>query len=442
MASGGLTYGATKAIFASVVENGTCADDVRVMPRTNEAIFSILSEMIPVNGMATYDVVASGTTLLLPKELENAIEVEVQGMGEVNSQTDVVQGWYAIVNPFTYVDPSAAHDNPLIDEYLQPDPGDPTILRRQYEYPWLTANATVRVTGAKRYIPITQDSDYLLVQNPLAIKYMIQSIERAENNDLQNSEIYHKKAIDLLTAEVKKHQLDPINSMKRKANWDADLINFAPDTYGWSRAMMAFMLPGGLSLGKSEISRFLDLAEMRLIGKGQWVGTIQEFTANVTGGHILTPVTVQTILMIDECGQPIDVKSLFLEYIKNGPGKFCGCSDYLIDEGEMQYPNGDRRRQYLLRNASSTEERCISFVAKLRYVKKVPTDFMTIKNVEALKFMCMAVQLEQMEKWQEAAAAQQNALNEVEHELREYLAGQSQVVNIQVLDLGGCGGIL
>lgn len=420
--AGGLTYGATKAQLCTVVENGVCADDSRVLVRTNEATAAILNVLIPVGGMITADIVATGTTLLLPAEFENAIEVEVQGLGEVNSSGDVTQGFYDIVNNFAYVDPEAAHDNPLVDEYLQPDPGDPTILRRQYDYPGLTPNATVRVTGAKRYIPITQDGDYLIVQNVLALKWMIQAIEAAENNDRANSEAYKKDCFELLAAEVKKHQLDPRNSMKRKAGYDADLANYSQDTFGWTRARLAFELPGGLSMGKSELTRLLDMAEMKLIARGQWVGTLQEYTAEVVDGHILAPVNVQTIIAIDLCCNPIDVRNVFFEYQKNGTGKGCSCHPALIDEGEQQYPNGDRRRQYRLK--SSTEAQVISFVGKLRWVKKAASDFMTIKNFEALRLMCHAILDQRNEKWAEAQAAEANAIREVDRELSEYLAGQ------------------
>lgn len=429
--AGGLTFGAVKNQLSTVVENGVCADDSRVLVRTNEATAAILNVMYPVNSMITADIVADGTTLLLPADFENAIEVEVQGAGTVNSSSDVKQGWYDIVNQFVFVDPDVAHDNPLVDEYLQPDPGDPTILRRQYDYPGLTPNATVRVTGAKRYIPITADNQYLIVQNVLALKWMIQAIEAAENNDRANAEAYKKDCFDLLTAEVKKHQLDPRNSLKRKAGYDADLVNYPQDTFGWMRARLAFELPDGLKMGKSELTRLLEQAEMRLISRGQWVGTLQEYTAEVVSGHILCPVNVQSIVAIDLCCQPIDVKNLFLEYIQGGPGKNC-CYPYLIDEGEMQYPNGDRRRQYKLNSSSEVE--LISFVGKLRWVKKAPSDFMTIKNFEAIRLMCMAIKGDD--------SAELKSIYECEREMREYLAGQMQVIPVQLENFSTCGGVL
>jgi hypothetical protein len=288
--AGGITYGAAKDELATVVANGVGSSDPRVRSRTNEATRAILDEMIPVGGQATYDVVATTESgkqvLLLPKELENAIEVEVLGGAQVNGQTDVTQGWNLVTN-FTYVDPANAHDNPLIDLGLVPDNVDPTVLRRKYIYPGLAAGATVRVTGAKRYVPITADGDYLIVQNIRALKLAILSIERDENSALPEGEGYLQKAIRILQAEVKKHQLDPTSSLKRKANYQSDLVTYDEGTLGRTRARLALELPGFLQRGKSEITYLVNRAvqmlvdsrnQMAIAGRISVHGTVTELT--------------------------------------------------------------------------------------------------------------------------------------------------------------------
>ena len=236
--AGGITFGIAKPQLATVTENGVDQNDPRVQLRTDEAQQRILNLIIPVNGMITADVQSSGTTLLLPKEMENAIEVEVLNNAPVNGQTDVTQGYFDIVNQFAYVDPSMAHDNPLVDQFLQPDPNDSTVLRRQYDYPGLSPNSTVRVTGAKRWQPIENDNTFLLVQNIPALKLMIQAIESEENNDHQGAEAFQKRCLETLEAEIKKHLLDPSNSMRRKANYESDLETYNPQTFGWTRARL------------------------------------------------------------------------------------------------------------------------------------------------------------------------------------------------------------
>jgi hypothetical protein len=423
MATGGITYGSARAILATVVENGISADDPRVKNRTDEAQKEILDSTLPVNSCMTADVVASGTTLLLPKEMENAMFVEVLGNAPVNGQTDVSNGWYNIVNQFAYVDPSMAHDLPLVDQFLQPDPGDNTILRRQYDFPGLAPNSTVRVTGAKRWLPIENDSTFLIVQNVPAIKEMIQAIEYAENNDPQNADLFRKRCLERLQSEVKKHQLDPINSVKRKAAYEADMVNYSKDTFGWTRARLAFELPEGLSMGKSELSRILEQAEMRLMDKGQWVGTLQEYEAQVTGGHILAPREVETIISVSLCGRPIDLKSIFFRYHKSGH-RFHSSTPELRDEGEITDSEGYRRKQYRL-NSDDTKANTIKFVAKLRWLKKQPSDYMIVRNFEAIRMMCMAILFQKAEKWQDAGLSEQMSIQEVDKQLSEYLSGQA-----------------
>lgn len=443
MSAGGLTYGAVKASLAQVVENGVCADDSRVLPRVNEATRALLEELIPVNGCMTVDLVATGTELFLPKEMENAIEVEVRGGAKVHGNADVTQGWYQVVNQFTYVDPTAQHDNPLVDLFLQPDPVDPTILRRKYDYPGLAPGATVRVTGAKRYLPITQDADYLIIQNPLALKEEILAIERMENNALAEGDAYHQRAVARLLAEVKKHQLDPTNVLKRKAAFDADLRTYAQGTYGYTRAILAHQVEGALQQGKSELSRMLDYAEMRLIEMGTYKGTIEEFHATVTGGEVWFPARVNTVLSAGVCGLPVPIRSIFFQYLENGPGlSACGCSAMLIDQGEQVMADGQLRRKYKVM-IGDAEGQVLNVAAKLRWVKKAPSDRMTIRNIEANRLMLQSILHERSERWNESLASQAAAKKVLEDELREYLAGVQHTVpqnyggNIGLADVGG-----
>jgi hypothetical protein len=420
--SAGITFGAARPMIATVVDNGISADDSRVQYRTDESQKEILDTLLPVNSMMTVDVVASGTTILLPKEMDNAIFVEVLGGASVNNQTDVAFGWYNIVNQFTFVDPSEAHDLPLVDQFLQPDPGDATILRRQYDFPGLTPNSTVRVTGAKRWLPIENDGTYLIVQNVPAIKEMIQAIEYAENNDPQNADLFRKRCLERLQSEVKKHQLDPINSLKRKAVYEADMVNYGVNTFGWTLARLAFELNGGLSMGKSELSRILEQSEMRIMDKIQAIGTLQEYDATVTGGLILAPKEVETIIATSFGCEPLNIKNIFARYHKNGR-YWGGCAAELRDEGEITYANGDRRRQYRL-NESSTQSCTLRFVGKLRWLKKNPSDPMIVKNFEGIRLMCTAILNQKAEKWQEANVAEQMAVAEVDKQISEYLSGQ------------------
>ncbi len=441
---GGVTYGVAKPFLARVVDNGVCDTDPRVLERTNEATKMLLDAIIPVGGMATYDIVADGTTLLLPPALENAIEVEVRGDGLVNNQSDVRQGWYDLVNQFTYVDPSMQHDAPLEDMFLYPDANDPTVLRRKYNFIGLSQGATVRVTGAKRFIPIASDNDYLIVQNLRALKMAIMALERQDINDPDTGQKYYQSAIDMLKAEVAKHLLDPRNSLKRRAKWERDMATFPANSFGWMRARLALEIPGLLTRGKSEITGLLEMAEARLLSKGLWKGSLEMFTAEVVNGIIQLPTRVESVLMARLDGCPIDVRSIFFGYQHNGPS-YLGdisshCSRMLQDLSEVYDPVAQtKRRQYRLTGAfhspvnGTTPTACLSMVCKLRWLPKQPEEMMVIQNFEALRLMVQGIISEEDEKWQQGMAAQATAVNEVEKELREYQGGTQAVPHIDMV---------
>lgn len=363
MEESGITFELAAPILCKVVANGTCQDDPRVIEETNAATLELMSSRDPTGqavlaaGMATVDIVADGTTILLPKELKNVYEVEVLGVSGVNGKHVVRQGWYDIVNPFIYIDPNLAHDNPLVDLGYVPYPGnptanppveaDPTIRIRKYDYPGLDEGATVRVTGAKAYLPITGDSFVMLIQNIPALELMLLARWNRVNGNRDLGKAYKDDAVALIVDDIKSALLDPKQTLKRKAKYDQDLATLPMDSFGYTVARLAHELPGGLQMGYSELVRLAEQAEQRCMTKGHPVGTLEEFSAEVTHGRILAPAKVKTILAADLCGQQLDIRNIFFQYVKSGPGRTCFSG--LIDEGEFfESKTKKRYRQYRL----------------------------------------------------------------------------------------------
>lgn len=441
--AGGLQFKDAAPLLCGVVDNGVDASDQRVMTRTNEATKMILDYMIPVGGMATANVTAFSTFLVLPPEMENCIEAfPADPNTTVYGDKDITQGWYEIVNNSTYLDPSQHHDNPLIDLGLFPDDANPKELRRVYEFPGLFPDsAVVTVTGAKRYIPLKSDDDYLIVQNIEALKLMILAIERLENNAKDESDKYRQSALELLQAEVKKHILDPRNYMRRKSNYQADSINFPENTMGWMRANVALDLEEALKMGKQDLTWAINQCERRLMQRGLWKDTIVNVSATVTGGLLYFPINVASVLAVDLGGRPIPVRSRFFQHLENGPGMF-PAHEMLISQGDQMLPGTDSMRRVYKLIANCTEGQRIEAICKLRWTMKKDHDFLVIKNYEAIRLMMTAKLLEEKEQWQEAAANQQQAYDILDKELREYLGGIKHTVQIQTygFGLGDVGG--
>lgn len=426
-------------MICGVVDNGVCSDDPRVLVRLNEATKVVLDMLIPVGGMATYDVITTaleGTSadsvVLLPPQLENAIDVEVLD-SPVNNQTDIREGWYEIINNSVYLDPNQQHDNPLIDAGLVFDPNDIRTLRRKYIYRGLKPNSKVRVTGAKRYIPLVQDTDFLIVQNIEALKLVILSIERNENAAPDEAPKYRQQALEILQGEARKHVMDPRNYMRRKAAYQQDMVTFPSGTLGYLRASLALDVDDALRVGKFELTWAINQAERRIMQRATFKGTITQVNAVVAGGCVYFPMDVQGVLAVDLCGCPIPIRSEFFPYLENGPGQF-PCSAMLIDQGD-QVVSGNLRRKYQLVGPCN-EGQQISTICKLRWRLKTGDDLMVIGNYEAIRLLVTAKFLEAREQWKEALANQQQAFEILEKELRDYLSGIKHTPQIQTYGFG------
>jgi hypothetical protein len=433
---GGLQFKDVAPMICTVVDNGVCPDDPRVMVRLNEATKTILDYMIPVGGMAIANVAAVNKILYLPPQMENVIFTGILGTGQAYNQDDITLGWYEIVNNSTYVDPEQSHDNPLVDLGLVADPTDRSILRRSYIYPGLSpSDAMVQVIGAKRYLPITNDEDYLIVQNIEALKCIILSIERYENNAVDDAQKYRQAGLEILQAEVKKHMLDPRYYSARKAFYRTDLTTFAPNTLGWIRAQIALDVPAALRAGKFDLTWTLNQVERRLMERGTWKDCIIPIQADVVGGLVYFPLHVESVLAVDLNGLPIPIRSQFFQHLENGPGMFPAYS-MLVDQGDEYFPGTKTTRRKYKLVADCHNGQCINAVCKLRWLEKKPGDRMVIKNYEALRLMMTAKFLEEQEKWKEAQANEAAAFQKLEAELRGYLAGILHTVHVQTIGFG------
>lgn len=568
----GLTFNDVKDDLKTVVANGACSgDDPRVMAAANEATKVLLDWLIPVGGMMTADVVSVGDTITLPPEMENAIEVEIQG-NTISGLNDaqIKRGWFNIVNHATYVDPAQTHDNPLVDMFMVRDEDDHHVMRRKYQYPGISDATTVRVTGAKRFVKITGGGDSLIIQNIPALKDAILygEYKRRGAGSVDDAQKYLKLAVDQLQAEVKKHLLDPMRLAKRKSEYQADLINaqytegtlgrtmarialevpgflqrgrmeirdlinravqmlvdnrnqlaiagrlsvhgsvaeisYAPaftlktvlqwtdynqirlmiqsfitesgepqaiqvaeeyqkrafelqkaqlkeatekarhsaytnalDTYvsgtlGWMVARLALDTPNGINFTEAELTRYCSMAEMRIMERGKYKGTLRRISATIHGGEILFPRDVEGIVAASVCGDPLDIRSILFEYQKNGPGHCFSCEGRFVDLGEVYLPQtGTKRRKYNYRGNCERDVEA-DFVAKVRWVQKEPCEEMVIKNFEAIRLFVEGITEKNNDRFAEG-------IDVLERELNEYLSGIQHGQNVDTAAFGFAG---
>lgn len=441
---GGLQFRDAAPTLCQVVDNGVDVDDPRVLQRTNEATKIVLDHMIPVGGMATADITATSTVIVLPIQMENAIEAfPSEERSSVRGDKDIKQAWYEIVNNSAYLDPSQHHDNPLEDLGLWPAPWGVDYedkLVRVYRYPGLQPeNSQVTVTGAKRFVPMTRDADYMIVQNVEALKLVILSIERYENNDVDGATKYRQTAFEMLQGEVKKHIMDPRNYMRRKAQYQDETVTFFENTAGWMRAHLALDVEDALKTGRQDLLWAINQMERRILqGNRTFKDGIKQVTAEVVGGFVYFPADVQSVLAISLDGRPIPIRSEFFQHLENGPGGVGPlCSEALIDMGDEITPgglSGVRRKYRLIADCNESQE--LTSVCKMRWLYKQPSDLMVIRNYEVMRLLVESKFLEKKENWQGAQANQQTAFKILEDELRDYLAGIRHTLHVQTYGFG------
>src|SRR4029077_14772936 len=99
---GGLQFRDAAPMLCGVVDNVVCADDPRVMVRTNEAIKIVLDNMVPVGGVAICNITAISGVLVLPPSMENIYEATpTSPNSKIFGNGDVTQSWYEMVNNST-----------------------------------------------------------------------------------------------------------------------------------------------------------------------------------------------------------------------------------------------------------------------------------------------------------------------------------------------------
>jgi hypothetical protein len=436
-----LTFGSEKDKLRMVVENGVDESDPRVMSRTNQATQLLMTmrdpqtnePIIPVNCMAIAEVDVVNDAFLLPFDLESAIHIDEES-SDTPRADGVTQGSYNILNPFTYVDPSLATDNPFIDQFMVAGGTSNSQLLRSLRYPGF-GSGRIKIIGPKAYLPITQDSDPLLVQNVPALITMIQFLEYKENEQGALAKQYYDEAREMILGEIKRHMMDPRWMQKRKADYERDLLTFAVGSGGWMRARVALEVPGAMLKGRRDLLRLIDRAQLRMMEAGLFKGCIEEFNASITDGHIYTPSRVQSVLAASLNERELDIRSLFFKYLSSGPGAWDhSCDGRLDDEGDIFFPNsGTYRRKY--RALVGSNGATIVCACKLRWEPKKAEEQLVIRNLEANRIMASVILLEEQEKWTEANAARETVLGAkgiLQDELGQYLAGVKHTIPFSV----------
>lgn len=190
----------------------------------------------------------------------------------------------------------------------KPGPNDPPVR--------------IRVTGKRRYLPIFSDTDFLILSNLGALRLEMLALDREDGNDFQGSEIFHKRALDLVTAESKTYQQDPTRVTHRKAQCLEDEKSFDRAQLGYVRARLALENMNFLRVGLRNITRAINTAQERLLSQGYWKDTVIYLTLKIFGdGYIIPPSNVESVTVVLFKNLPLTMRNRWFESHESSIGK-------------------------------------------------------------------------------------------------------------------------
>lgn len=223
------------------------------------------------------------------------------------------------------VDPNNASNHIMLADL---DPSEIVPSYRRYfcaDIPQIAASAPpvrIRITGKRRYLPIFNDTDFLIIANIGALRLEIMAIDREDGNDFQGSAEFHKRALDLLQAEAKNYQLDPTRVSYRKAQCIVDEQTYDRGQLGYVRARLALENVQFLRVGLRTITRAINTSQERLLSQGYWKDTVIYLTLKILGdGYIVPPPNVESIVVTLLKNVPLTMRNRWFESHEGSVGK-------------------------------------------------------------------------------------------------------------------------
>lgn len=178
---------------------------IRVIGLVDERV----DDVRPVINIQGYDATGSWIRTATGNSYYDGVNVEING-DTAPFYVDSIQTISAVTaiskpttkaNVYLYAMPYGG-GNLHIGTYA---PNDLTPMYRRYQIPCLQQDRTYRVLARcrRRYVPVVDDADYLIISNLPALKAMMMSINYLESDEPEKYAAYKSIAVDILKKEAK-----------------------------------------------------------------------------------------------------------------------------------------------------------------------------------------------------------------------------------------------
>jgi hypothetical protein len=411
-----------KTFLAPYVDNGIYPSDDRVVARINEAQRRLHSYRAWLGVMAKFAVNVVGNTFSLPAPtgnlstfagfgLESATRI-AETSAPVGFMTNDVQAFIGDSGSLVKLKFSAAVGDfktfELIDDSVN-------VIR-------------VEVTGKLNYVPAVNNTDLLVIQDLDALKLMVLALWREQGGQLDVAKAFIDQAVDRLTTKT-----DRAIEAARRISFQTQVYSSKPDSLGEYRARLALDLADGVKIADAELIRMINESEETIFARGRWYGTIERYRFNVTEtNEILIPSSIGTLLFVSMGNVPTYIFDRNHDFHENGRGfndRDSQGYNLLIDRGEV-FANDAWHRKYFIRDGGRPE--CIEVLAKKRWMpKNLDSDFMDIRNYQAIKEMIMSIQAAK-DKPEVSKFYEDRCISLLQKQLSEMRGGARTMVQIQM----------
>jgi len=309
-----ITLAEAKATLSTYVDNGVYPSDDRVIARINEAQRRLYAVRTWLGVLAKFSVPVNPTppyTFTLPDYTGGALN----SFADFGLTTALrVATCNVTAGLLTNSEQAFLTDNTSL---VKVNRLSGSSNYREYEVSGINPIPSfVEVTGKLQFQPATLSTDLLIIQDLDALRLMLLGLWREQNGQLDLAQTFEAKAVERLSI-----VLDKTLEGARRVTYQTKVSGSQQGTMGYVRARMALDLKDGLHTDDAVLFHAIDRAEEHLMTKGKWVGTIKQFSVDISAdGEIYLPTEIDSVLFASFNSSRINTFAREYDFHENGPG--------------------------------------------------------------------------------------------------------------------------
>jgi aryl carrier-like protein len=424
-----ITLAEAKATLSVYVDNGVYQDDSRVIARINEAQRRLYAVRSWLGVLAKYSVPVTAGIFTLPDSTGDISTFAGFGLNTILRVTTT-----SMANGFlTNTEQAFLSNSESLVKVNKPASSSDF---RSYQVSGINPlPSSVEVTGKLNFVPASNNTDLLIIQDLDALRLMLLALWREQNGQLDLAQAFEQKAVERLSM-----VLDKTLESARRLNYQSIIASSVEGTMGWMRARMALDLKDGLHTDDSALFHLIDKAEEYLLTRGSWYGSIRQFDVQVdASGEMYLPHEIESILFCSFNSERVNLFAREYDFHENGPGYRTADNTgglVVIDRGEdavfdANYGGVVAKRKIFVNRPTNPQDPCIlTILGSVRFSAKTnDSDPMVVGNYPAMLEMVTAVM--QSDKPDFYTYHEQKSIQLLRDELQQKRGGNRLTMQVQ-----------